>query len=229
MNKKKTKWQCDGKCKGDVLIDGEKIDRVDEFVYLGSVFTEDATDGADIERRIQKANAAQAQIRKILWNRETPRRLKIKMIMTFIYPTVSYCCETWTLGNAEKRRLDTWWMKLLRRVRGVTKRDKMRSKEIHKQLRTTSMSNMIEERQLRYLGHIMRYPAQRWVKYALTAARPSQTKKGREKKWKTQIEKILEKHKLTLKMARNKEKWKAKLARIFDRTTTTSEETQMQE
>ena len=37
------------------------------------------------------------------------------------------------------------------------------------------------------------------------------------------------KHKLTLEMTRNKEKWKAKLTRIFDRTTTTSEKTQMQE
>ena len=53
-NKKKTKWQCDGKAPGKIIIDNQEIERVEEFTYLGSVFTEEATDAADIERRIQK-------------------------------------------------------------------------------------------------------------------------------------------------------------------------------
>ena len=89
------------------------------------------------------------------------------------------------------------------------------------------MSTMIEERQLRYLGHIMRYPDQRWVKYMLTAERPKQKKKGRGKNWKKQMEKLLDKHGLTLKMTKCKKSWRTRLAQIFERGTT-SKDKQMQ-
>ena len=135
--------------------------------------------------------------------------------MTFVYPSVSYCCETWALGTKELAKLDAWWMKLMRRIAGVTKRDRVRSREIHKQLGTTWLSRMIDERRLRYLGHIMRYPETRWVKFALEAERPTQDKTGKAKQWKKKMTQLLKKYKLTLKMTQNKDKWRAKLQQLF--------------
>ena len=80
------------------------------------------------DRRIQQANLTMARIGKALWNQKTPRsRLKMKMIMTFVYPTVAYGCETWCLNSETKKHLDAWWMRILRRIKGVTKLDRLRS------------------------------------------------------------------------------------------------------
>ena len=76
---------------------------------------------------------------------------------------------------------------------------------------------MIDERRLRYLGHIMRYPETRWVKFALEAERPTQDKTGKAKQCKKKMTQLLKKHKLTLKMTQNRDKWRAKLQEIFHR------------
>ena len=73
-----------------VVIDHVEIERVEKFTYLGGCFNEFDDDVDDIDRRVQQGNVALARIRKILWNRNTPRRLKMKMVMTFVYPTVTY-------------------------------------------------------------------------------------------------------------------------------------------
>ena len=103
--------------------------------------------------------------------------------MTFIYPTVSYCCETWCVGERERTQLDKWWMKLMRRIRGVTKKDRIRSEAILRDLRVTMLSEMIVERQLRYLGHTQRYPSDRWVKFMQTAVRTGGQKTGKQKQY----------------------------------------------
>ena len=110
----------------------------------------------------------------------------MKIIKTFVYPTVSYGCETWTLRESDKDRLNTWWMKLMRRIRGVTKCHRLRSAKILKDLNAKKLSDMVRERRMRYLGHVYRYPEQRWAKIALSATRPGQ-KKGRKDNWTKQM------------------------------------------
>lgn len=73
--------------------------------------------------------------------------------------------------------LDAWWMKIMRRISGVTKLDHIRSSTILKRLGgARKLSNLIRERRLRYLGHVIRYPAERWVQKSLTARIGDKTK-----------------------------------------------------
>ena len=51
---------------------------------------------------------------------------------------------------------------------------------------------MIEERQLRYLGHIMRYSESRWIKFALETERPTQEKTGKAKQWEEENDATIE-------------------------------------
>ena len=89
-----------------------------------------------------------------------------------VYPSVSHGCETWAVqpSSEEYRKLDAWWMKIMRRISGVTKLDHIRSSTILKRLGgARKLSNLIRERRLRYMGHVIRYPADRWVRKCLTA------------------------------------------------------------
>ena len=165
------------------------------------------------------AAGAAKRIGKLLWHRATPRRVKVKMIMTFIYPTVAYGCETWAIAEKEKQRLNTWWMKIMRRAMGVTRRDKVRSDVILQELKASKLSDLVKERQLRYCGHVERYPEERWVKFAVRATLPGQKKSGRKKQYCKSISKLLKEYTLTTEMmkdAKNNEGgWRTRLSEIF--------------
>ena len=171
---------------------------------------------------MQKANEVLARIRKVMWNNFTPRRLKVKMLMTFVYPTVTYGCETWFLSREAKIHLDSWWMRTLRRIKGVTKEDRLRSETILKELKVTVLSDMIEERQLRYAGHVWRYGDERWTKFMLQAERPSQ-KIGKQRQYKKHLTRLLEEKNLNTDMMKNKKTWAGKLTKIYPRQATQSD------
>ena len=180
----KTKWQALSplviKCDEKVKINGKPIERVPEFVYLGSVFNELGTVSSDVQRRIQLANNAMRRVRKIIWHKGTPRGLKRKILMTFIYPTLTYSCETWPLTNSgqEMAALKTWWNRQLRKCCGVTKHDRVRMKLVFQKTGAQPIEDLIRERRLRYLGHVLRYPQKRLTKQIIGAiAKGDRTKR----------------------------------------------------
>ena len=110
----------------------------------------------------------------------------------------------------------------MRRARGVTRRDKVRSNVILQELKASKLSDLVKERQLRYCGHVERYPAERWVKFAMRATLPGQKKTGRQKQYCKSISKILKEYDLTTDMMKGAKKnggaWAAKLREILPRT-----------
>ena len=113
-------------------------------------------------------------------------------------------------------------MKQLRRVVGVTRWDRVRSTAILQELKTSKLSDLIKERQLRYCGHVQRYPDSRWVKFAVSASIPGEKKTGNKKQYCKAISKLLKDHGLTtdmMKDANNKgDGWRRKLAEVFPKS-----------
>jgi len=170
----KTKWQAlvrKVRKVEEIKINGEPIERLAEFTYLGSVFNETGTPESDITRRIKLANDAMRRVRKIIWNKQTPRGLKRKILMTFIYPTLTYACETWAIAKSGSgfRALKTWWHKQLRKFCGVTKEDRNRMEVIFKKTGAQSIYDLVRERRLRYVGHVMRFGQERFTKQIIGA------------------------------------------------------------
>ena len=96
----------------------------------------------------------------------------------------------------------------MRRVRGVTKCHRLRSAKILKDLKARKLSDMVRERRMRYLGHVYRYPEERWAKIALSATRPGQQKKGRKDNWRKQMIQELRSLNIKITDAEDKELWK---------------------
>ena len=105
----------------------------------------------------------------------------------------------------------------MRRVKGVTIEDRLRNVKILEDLHTTTLSEMIEERQLRYLGHVWRYGENRWTKFMLQAKRPGQTRSGKHLQLRKHLSRLLKKKGLTLKDAENTDVWAGKLNKMFTR------------
>ena len=86
---------------------------------------------------------------------------------------------------------------------------------------------MIEERQLRYAGHVWRYGDERWTKFMLQAERPQQ-KTGKQRQYKKYMSKLLEEKGLNTTTMMNKMAWAEKLNKIYSRDGTDHEQNQIE-
>jgi hypothetical protein len=187
----KTKYQKIGRQENEPMINLKlpqgKIEQVVDFTYLGGVISDDGRSDRDIENRVSVANSNMRDFRKYFFSKKVTRKRKFRVLKTFFLGVVTYGCETWTLTVANKRKLDVWWMKQLRKCYGVTKEDKVRNEKILKHFNTDKLSNVIEKRRWDYYGHIYRYPDSRWANFMLTAE-PENPKRGLLTNWRKQID-----------------------------------------
>src|SRR3984885_11701661 len=104
INTKKTKVMKISKDKEatiSIIIDGEEIEQVKEFCYLGSLISSDAKCHKEIRRRIAKGKKAFAK-RKELLRGGLNKTLKKRMVKTLIWSVTLYGAETWTMTRHQK-------------------------------------------------------------------------------------------------------------------------------
>lgn len=80
-----------------------------------------------------------------------------------------YGCECWTLKINDKNKLNVWWRKQLRKLQNITLFDHITIGKLYEELETKPLTQLIEERKWRYVGHLYRYGEERWAKFCLTA------------------------------------------------------------
>ena len=99
-------------------IDGETVETVSDFIFLGSNITEDGDCSHDIKRRLLLGRKVMTNLDSILKNRDITLPTKVRLVKAMVFPVVTYGCESWTVKKAERRRIDgfeLWcWRRLLR-------------------------------------------------------------------------------------------------------------------
>ena len=99
------------------LIDGEKVDTVTDFIFLGSKITADGDCIHEIQRHLLLGRKAMTNLNRVLKIRDITLPTKIFIAKAMVFPVVMYGCECWTLKRAECRRIgafELWcWRKLL--------------------------------------------------------------------------------------------------------------------
>jgi hypothetical protein len=185
INIQKTESQLLGR--GDtqfrLQVDGQCLEQKEGFVYLGGYISAQGDTEKDVERRIGLARGILKSLSKV-WNaREISRTTKVQVYETLVLSVLLYNSETWTLNEAQKRRLKVFEMTCLRRIAGVTRRDRIRNKEIHSRLHIRQdIVDKIRTRRLRYFGHISRMGIERYPNIALHGHVHGKRRRGRPKK-----------------------------------------------
>ena len=94
-------------------IDGETVETVVDFIFLGSRVTADGNCSHEIKRRLLLGRKVMTNLDNILKSRNITLPTK-----AMVFPVVMYGCESWTVKKAERRRLDAFelwcWRRLLR-------------------------------------------------------------------------------------------------------------------
>src|SRR5574338_385607 len=99
-------------------IDGETVETVSDFMFLGSKITTDGDCSHEIKRRLFLGRKVMTNLDSILKSRDITLPTKVHLVKAMVFPVVMYGCESWTVKKAEGRRIDAFelWFKLWRRL-----------------------------------------------------------------------------------------------------------------
>ena len=99
-------------------IDGETMETVTDFIFLGSKITEDGDCSHEIKRRLLLGRKVITNLDSILRSRDITLPTKVHLVKAMVFPVVMYGCESWTIKKAECRKIDAFelwcWRRLLR-------------------------------------------------------------------------------------------------------------------
>ena len=82
-------------------IDGETVERVADFIFLGSKITADDDCTHEIKRRLLLVRKVMTNIDSILKSRDITLPTKVHLVKAIVFPVVMYGCESWTIKEAE--------------------------------------------------------------------------------------------------------------------------------
>ena len=99
-------------------IDGEMVETVADFIFLGSKITADGDRSHEIKRRLLLGRKVMTNLDSILKSRDITLSANVHLVKAVVFPVVLYRCESWTVKKAECRRIDAfelwYWRRLLR-------------------------------------------------------------------------------------------------------------------
>ena len=103
-------------------IDGETMEIVRDFIFLGSKITADSDYSHEIKRHLLLVRKAMTKLDSILKSRDITLLTMVHLVKAMVFPVVMYGCESWTIKKAEHLRIDAfelWCWKRLLRVHGL--------------------------------------------------------------------------------------------------------------
>ena len=117
FNIKKTKIMASGPITS-WQIDGETMETVRDFIFLGSKITADGDCSHKIKRRLLHGRKTMTNLDRILKSRNIALLTKVFLVKAMVFPVVMYGCEGWTIKKAECQKIDAfelwYWRRLLR-------------------------------------------------------------------------------------------------------------------
>ena len=105
LNTQKTKVMASGPITS-WQIDGETMETVTDFIFLGSKITADGDCSHEIKRLLLLGRKVMTNLNSILKGRDITLPTKVRLVKTMVFPVVMCVCESWTIKKAEHRRID---------------------------------------------------------------------------------------------------------------------------
>ena len=134
-------------------IDGETMETVTDFIFLGSEITADGDCSHEIKRCLLLGREAMANRDSILKSIDITLPTMVRLVKAIVFPVVTYGCESWTIKKTECRRIDAFelwcWRRLLRVPWSARRFNQSILKEINPEYSLLKLK-------LQYFGHLIR-------------------------------------------------------------------------
>ena len=140
-----------------VKLNNTPLEVVSKFCYLGSTTTESSTLDDEINTRIGKAATTFGRLTKRAWrNPKLTTKTKMSIYQACILSTLLYGSETWTSYSYQEKKLNSFHLRCLRRLFEISWMDKVSNEEVLQRASLPTVSALIKQRRLRWLGHVRR-------------------------------------------------------------------------
>ena len=138
-------------------IDGEIVETVSDFIFLGSKITADGNCSHEIKRCLLLGRKVMTNLDSIFKSWDITLPTKVRLVKAMVFPVVMYGYESWTVKKAEGRRIgafELWCWRRLLRVPWIARRS---NQSILKEISPgISLEGMMLKLKLQYFGHLMR-------------------------------------------------------------------------
>ena len=159
LNVKKTKIMDVKGCSAPSIIsvNGEHVENVESFEYLGSLIEADGDGSREIKRRLAMASRKLEDMKDLI--NKSSKAVKLRVSRTCFFPTATYGCETWTLSKNIEKRIVAFENKCYRKLLNVSWTERRTNESIWEELNVVSGSvlRFVRRQKLRYFGHIKRH------------------------------------------------------------------------
>ena len=136
-------------------IDGETVETVTDFIFLGSKITADGDCSHEIKRCLLLGRKAMTSLDSILKSRDSTLPTKVHLVKAMVFPVIMYRCNSWTMKKAEYQRIDAFelwcWRRLLRVPWTVRRSNQSILKEISPEY---SLEGLMLKLKLQYFDHL---------------------------------------------------------------------------
>ncbi|KAK3514742.1 hypothetical protein QTP70_029692 [Hemibagrus guttatus] len=170
-------------------VGGEVLPQVEEFKYLGVLFTSEGRMDREIDRWIGAAAAVmRSMYQSVVVKKELSRKAKLSIYQSIYAPTLTYGHELWVMTERVRSRIQAAEMSFLRRVAGRSLRDRIRSSVTREELGVEPLLLRIERGQLRWLGHLFQMPPGRLSGEVFRACPTGKRPRGRPRtRWRDYV------------------------------------------
>ena len=143
------------------MMNGELLEEVNSFKYLGATLTKDGTSLAEIRIHIATATVATAKLKHI-WKSKISFRTKHKLFKSLVCSILLYGCESWTLLAETERRIQAFENKCLRKLLNISYKEHKTNEYVWDTVNAMAgpqepLLAIVKRRKLTWYGHITRH------------------------------------------------------------------------
>ena len=140
-------------------MDGTAIQQVEKMVYLGSITTDDGECEVEIKRRIEIARNAFNNMKGVLSSRNVSINAIMRLTKCYIWSTLLYGVETWTITKTLTKRIDAFEMWTYRQMLRISWKECKHNEEVLYMIKTSlKLMKITKKRKCEYFGHFIRRP-----------------------------------------------------------------------
>ena len=180
IHKGKTKFlKVNAENTSPITLNGEALEEIEEFTYLGSIVNKKGGSDADVRARIGKARTAFLQLKNIWSSREISLKTKFKIFNSNVKSVLLYGAETWRTTATNTKKIQTFINSCLRRIMHIRWPDMISNDELWSRTGQQAADLEIMQKRWRWLGHTLRKPASNITRQSLSWNPQGKRKRGR--------------------------------------------------
>ncbi|CAH8650385.1 unnamed protein product [Schistosoma mattheei] len=164
-----------------ITLDGETLEDVESFTYLGSIIDEQGGSDADVKARIGKARVAFLQLKNIWNSKQLSTNIKVRIFNTNVKAVLLYGAETWRTTTTTIKKVQVFINSCLRKILNIHWPDTISNSLLWERTNQLPAEEEIRKRRWKWIGHTLRKSSNCITRQALTWNPEGKRKRGRPK------------------------------------------------